>query len=576
MNSASRIESSSDKLKVEILGHTALIIIDNPAANTWDTESLPALKELSGRSIKHRAIRASNFSCSDSSGRDAILGECVSGPPGMAQPVVYEPIDLGMADPAGRGPGTLGDDFYAFGVFIVVLLTGGNPARGMTDEELIESKINNGSYATLVRDLRLSLRMIEPLRGLLCDIPKERWTIDELELWAGGRQLSPKQPMLPVKANRTIAFNGKDYLTRANLSFAMGVHRAEAASLVSSGEVANWLRRSYGDDDGADAVIATQQSSGGASGESLMVSSSLIVLDSTHPLRYGGISARIDGLPTLLAIKYGEQDFRTAFAELIQAKLPQTYMQSMQVKGPDLVTLMKSYETIGYFMERPNIGNGLERALYEVNRGWPCQSPLIANEYVCELDDLLPALENAARRGDAGQSLIDRHIAGFCAARNKTLADIAERKLTPTIDQSKEYLGVLTLYAEVQRLTGRSFRYPALTALLAAMMTPVVDAYHNRRTGERLRKQVERIGGEGDPMALLALLDDPEAQHADLAGFAAAAREYGTLENNINWLADGGLASPEYLAARSNQAATFISAMIASTTLVVMSILYVI
>jgi len=38
--------STSQKLKVELRGHTALITIDNPGANTWDEESLPALKEL--------------------------------------------------------------------------------------------------------------------------------------------------------------------------------------------------------------------------------------------------------------------------------------------------------------------------------------------------------------------------------------------------------------------------------------------------------------------------------------------------------------------------------------------------
>ena len=38
--------STSDKLRVEIRGHTALVTIDNPGANTWDTESLPALRDL--------------------------------------------------------------------------------------------------------------------------------------------------------------------------------------------------------------------------------------------------------------------------------------------------------------------------------------------------------------------------------------------------------------------------------------------------------------------------------------------------------------------------------------------------
>ena len=38
--------SISEKLKVDIVGHTAQITIDNPGANTWDAESLPALKDL--------------------------------------------------------------------------------------------------------------------------------------------------------------------------------------------------------------------------------------------------------------------------------------------------------------------------------------------------------------------------------------------------------------------------------------------------------------------------------------------------------------------------------------------------
>lgn len=38
--------SQSEKLKVELRGHTALVTIDNPGANTWDKESLPALKDL--------------------------------------------------------------------------------------------------------------------------------------------------------------------------------------------------------------------------------------------------------------------------------------------------------------------------------------------------------------------------------------------------------------------------------------------------------------------------------------------------------------------------------------------------
>lgn len=50
--------STSDKLKVELRSHTALVTIDNPAANTWDIESLPALRDLVGKLNENRDIYA--------------------------------------------------------------------------------------------------------------------------------------------------------------------------------------------------------------------------------------------------------------------------------------------------------------------------------------------------------------------------------------------------------------------------------------------------------------------------------------------------------------------------------------
>lgn len=40
------VSAVSEKLIVEAIGHTVLVTINNPPANTWDAESLPALKQL--------------------------------------------------------------------------------------------------------------------------------------------------------------------------------------------------------------------------------------------------------------------------------------------------------------------------------------------------------------------------------------------------------------------------------------------------------------------------------------------------------------------------------------------------
>jgi enoyl-CoA hydratase/carnithine racemase len=46
MSITAHLPPKTDKLLLEIIDHTALITINNPAANTWDADSLPALKEL--------------------------------------------------------------------------------------------------------------------------------------------------------------------------------------------------------------------------------------------------------------------------------------------------------------------------------------------------------------------------------------------------------------------------------------------------------------------------------------------------------------------------------------------------
>lgn len=50
--------STSDKVKVELRGNTALVTIDNPAANTWDVESLPALRDLVGKLSENPEVYA--------------------------------------------------------------------------------------------------------------------------------------------------------------------------------------------------------------------------------------------------------------------------------------------------------------------------------------------------------------------------------------------------------------------------------------------------------------------------------------------------------------------------------------
>ena len=90
----------------------------------------------------------------------------------------------------------------------------------------------------------------------------------------------------------------------------------------------------------------------------------------------------------------------------------------------------------GYFRMRSHLrdktpGYGIERCLYDMNDGFPCQSPLLKGEFIINLEDVLPGLEKTAKTIDVKTLPVDRHIAAFVAARAKesiasSLLDVAD------------------------------------------------------------------------------------------------------------------------------------------------------
>ena len=174
---------------------------------------LSSLKELAGRGIAHRAIRPDNMFYSDASRRMIALGEGVeSSPPALSQPAIFETIETAMCDPAGRGVGSQANDLYSLGITILFLIGGKHPVPEMSDDELLAAKIEYGTFAALGRHQRIPLQLMEPLRGMLIDDAKERWTVSDLDMWLSGRRQrseadqagATREPTLHVQGPRIL------------------------------------------------------------------------------------------------------------------------------------------------------------------------------------------------------------------------------------------------------------------------------------------------------------------------------------------------------------------------------------
>ncbi|MGE5547336.1 MAG: hypothetical protein ACM33T_10590 [Solirubrobacterales bacterium] len=495
------------------------------------------VRELIQRGITHRSIRPSNLFFMDGAGERIALGDCVTAPPAYDQPLLYETIESGMSNPVARGGGTYSDDLYSLGVTILLCYLGRNPVAHMDDATLLKMKIQSGTYATLVGDERLPLALIEVLKGLLCDDPDQRWDIEALDLWLQGRRMSPLQPRIEKRAARGFPFQGNEYFNCRELAVAFAKNWEAAIPPVLEGKLELWLRRAVEDKERAQAMadvvrLAITTTTDKRVAADLMLCKVLILLDPTAPIRYKGFNAMPDGFGSALAAISGQKEDPRLIAEIILREVPKMWFEARKAYLPDNSLMESGFRELKGYLSQTGMGFGLERCMYEMNDALPCLSPLLCEEYVVELRELLPALNAAAaKRTDPKQWPVDRHIAAFMGARARSDIDRNLVQLNDP-DPAKALVALANMFAVFQYRLGPE-QLPGLAAWMGTLITPIVNSFHSRERRREYEKEIPRLVRRGSVVEMYNLLDNPEARDKDAAEFAWAQAQYQAAEEEI-------------------------------------------
>jgi eukaryotic-like serine/threonine-protein kinase len=481
-----------------------------------------ALKALHALGITHRAIRPTNlYRCADD-GR-IMLGECASAPPASDQPIAFEPIESGLAQPLGRGEGTPADDLYALGVTLVHLLRGSDPAGGRSDEAVLLDKIKRGSYAALLGDERPPSGVADLLRGLLADDPRERWTLDDLEDWR-VRHRPPVRPSVSLRrAARPLEVGGSGHVMARSLAQAFVSDPAAAEQVIRSGAFGAWLHHSLADPERNTAVVlalADGVSADTPAQSARLVARLAMALDPRAPLRYGGFAAALDGFGPALAAAYRSGSGAAVIADTIMGRLPQFWCSIQPGFRPEQSASLRLFDRLRHWLDDRRPGFGIERLLYELNPGLHCLSPALERDCVIAADGILPALERACAAGRIGEALVDRHVAAFLAARRRDTVSEWHGALASS-DPRQRLLGILHVLARLQKLYGPA-RVPALSERLAHDLPQLLERYHSRSRRRRLVDALARLRGKGDLVETVACIANPGEHRRDEAEFRAA------------------------------------------------------
>lgn len=529
-----------------------------------------ALRELSSRGIVHGDIRPTNIFLRDQGTAGVMLGECVSAVTSFGQAPLFLTIERSMAQPSGRGVGTTADDLYALGVTVLLLFLGRNPVRHLDDEAMLQAKLDRGTYPALVGTARLSLNLMEPLRGLLADDPKMRWTLNDLDLWLSGRRLSPKQPQVPRKAARPFEFSGAAYWHCRGLARVFARNPAAAVPVIENGDLDRWLRRSLGDEARAEAVATAVDSAGANKGgnfEERLVARVCIALDPPAPIRYKQKAVMIDGFGTAMAEAFARNEGYQALGEAISAQLPMFWVSMQNEFKAEYVPLSQTFDALRTLLERLGSGYGIERVLYELNPMQPCFSPMVRNHMVTSANELLTALEEVAGQPGRPREPIDRHVAAFLIARYRKLDERLIALTTPSGETLRRISAMVNVLAEVQKRYGPA-SLPNLCGWMIDLIGPAIDRFHSRAHRAKLRGEAARAAAEGNLLGLLKLIDDPAAIRKDEIEFARARREFQIAGREVEKLKREIANRTEIAESSGRQAAAVVSSVFATVALV--------
>jgi len=498
------------------------------------------LQDFRDKDFVHGSINPSNMydGGRGESFERVILGDCLSVPASYAQPALYETAERALADPIGRGPGTLADDIYAFGVSLAVILRSHDPLEGKTDQEIIQAKIENGSYATVTGKDRFTGSILELLRGLLVDDPGQRWRVEDIMAWLDGQRLSPKQALRETKASRPIMFDNHKYYFASFL--AMDIHKnpQETIRICEGKDLEQWIERSLEDAEKLErfetVMTSMQGKARGPRYEAELLSKLSIVLDPSAPIRYRGLSVNGDGVGLAVVNALMQKTDVSDIADLLAVGIGLDWAAGQASSNLDVGALISRFDQCRTYMKQSKAGYGVERCAYLMSPDAYCLSEKLIDYYVRSSEDMIYAFEDMCAKGKAHGLFLDRHSVAFLAVRDPKSVDSYMVELQSS-DHYKKVLGNLKCLATIQKRHSLG----TMTQIAQNFLTklPVVyERYHDRMVRDKLKAGIEKFAAQGDLVKMASVLDNVEVSNKDLNGFKKAMVEYAELQKEHDTL----------------------------------------
>ena len=424
---------------------------------------------------------------------------------------------------------------------MLVLAMGQVPFAGADPADVVQQKLDRGSYAALAGDARLPQAIQDLVRGMLAEDTEHRPTpalLADPEV-ARGRRVAARPPR---RAQKALEIGPWHAWSARMLAYAMAREPALGLRSLRSGAVDRWLRRGLGDSAltaRLEEVLRLRSTSGEASNapdDPGLLMRAIAILDPLAPLCWDGIALWPDGLgPALVAADGDDTAVGAALSDLIGEEAMGIWGMVRPERCDPLTLRLDGHQNRALLQQR-GWGGGLARLRYALNPMLPCRSTMLAHACVDQLPDLLPALDRVAGGDSAANfSGLDQETAAFIAERSGAARETDLMILADGRRPDLQVLAALRLLAAVQtRLQGAAV--PALTRWFGQRLAPALLVFEGRTGRSQRQVALDELSASGRLADMVGLIDDAEGLATDRREQADAAARVDAIDRRLDAL----------------------------------------
>lgn len=471
-----------------------------------------------------------------------IVTECFSHYCGFQQSSFYEPIDRAQCLPIAKGEADETADFFALGAVVSALLQGAGLFDSAREAGMLADRLIKSSYSTYLIQQERFGSIKEFLKGVLQDHPSERWLYSDVTEWQARKKGTAASTAHPLKESLTgYEFNNKGHLGRRALAHDMFLHWNAAKLEVKIDDLGRWLRLNVMRPDLSDELddsinIARRKETVIADDD---LTKALSVLDPDGPIRQNEFAANAYGLPQMLAfgLARGKREYAQFVADCLNSGLLTHWLELQPpLEDYDYYKMYWSSITVSKYIRKSGFGFGIERVLYDMNPGLPCQSSLFSKNCVLSIDSLLKALDALPEDLHDKQDPMDRHIAAFIASKLSLEDEVRIKSVRhyPHFAKSPQLLmmAILTL----GQAESKTRNLKSLCRWLQKRSEPLIASVQGKSIRKEFQQAIAEEVKAGDLQRLFGTITSPNFIKRDAFGLAEAMKEYQRYSKEINAL----------------------------------------